>query len=199
MNAPLSPEREEAAAAVASYLDALRVSDVAVRERVTARVLERVAERAKAVAAPSPASGASSRNVSAPGDVAPPADIVTQAMRELDRLMNEWFAAVLAEPAEDPARLSARGRLALLLVDLPGRWPAQFLQPAPWPPEFVRAMRESFLHTRPDDHRGDMQPEPIDLGAIAALTRLSRLPYYRILLVWLAFALLLVAVFRLTH
>lgn len=176
MNGPLPAERSDAAEAVASYLDALRVSDPTVREGVTARVLEQVAE--------------TNRDATAP-----------QAMRELDRMMNDWFAEVIGtlQPIEDAARLSARGRLALLLADLPGRWQAQFLQPGPWPAEFISAMRESYLHTRPDDHLSDMQPEPIDLGAIATLTRLSRLPYYRILLVWLAFALLLVVVFRLTH
>jgi len=169
-------ERTGAVEAVANYLDALRVSDPTVRERVTAQVLERVAETN--------------------GDATAPL-----AMRELDRMVNDWFAEVIGEPQpiEDAAQLSARGRLALLLVDLPGRWQSQFLQPGPWPPDFVRAMRESFLHTRPNDHLADMQPEPIDLGPIATLTRLSRLPYYRILLVWLAFALLLVVVFRLTH
>lgn len=176
MNAPPGAGKNDAAEAISNYLDALRLSDPTVRESVTARVLERVAETN--------------------GDAT-----VLLATRELDRMMNDWFAEVFQEPQpiEDVAQLSARGRLALLLADFPGRWQAQFLQPAPWPPEFVGAMRESYLHTRPDDHLSDMQPEPIDLGAIATLTRLSRLPYYRILFVWLAFALLLVVVFRLTH
>lgn len=182
MNASAPPVVEwgPAVEAVAAYLDALRVTDHAVRDRVTARVVEAVAERRIEL---------------------DDALLATLAMHELDRLMTEWFAAVLDEPesVSDPAQLSARGRLALLLVDMPGRWQAQFLQPAPWPPEFVSAMREGFLHTRPDDHPGHMQPRPIDLGPIATLTRLGHLPYYRILLVWLGFAALLVVVFRLTH
>jgi len=180
VNAPPAMEWGAAIEAVAAYLDALRVSSRAVRDRVTTRVLEAVAERRKG------------------ND---DASLATLAMQELDRLMIEWFAAVLgeAESVSDAAQLSARGRLALLLVDMPGRWQAQFLQPAPWSPEFVHAMRESVLHTRPDDHLGHMQPRPIDLGPIATLTRLGHLPYYRILLVWLGFAGLLVVVFRLTH
>ena len=35
--------------------------------------------------------------------------------------------------------LSTRGRLALLLADMPGRWQDQFLRPGPWPEEFVNA------------------------------------------------------------
>ena len=33
--------------------------------------------------------------------------------------------------------LSTRGRLALLLADMPGKWQDQFLRPGPWPEEFV--------------------------------------------------------------
>ena len=179
MNERPSSEWNAAVEAVAAYLDALRVSNRTVRDRVTTNVIEAVAERAKAQDAIA---------------------LRTLAMQELERLMTNWFASVLNEtrPVDD-AQLSARGRLALLLADMPGRWQAQYLQPAPWPPEFTRAMRESFLHTRPDDQFGHMQPRPIDLGPIAALTRLRHLPYYGMLLAWLGFAALLVMVFRLTH
>jgi len=43
----------------------------------------------------------------------------------------EWFAEVLQEPpANADQMLSTRGRLALLLADMPGRWQEQFLRPA---------------------------------------------------------------------
>src|ERR1700686_4579944 len=41
--------------------------------------------------------------------------------------------------------LSTRGRLALLLADMPGKWQDQFLRPGPWAEEFVSAMRETYL------------------------------------------------------
>ncbi len=44
-----------------------------------------------------------------------------------------------------------------------------------------------------------MTPRPLDLGPITTLTNLGRLPYFRMALVWMLFALLLVAVFWLTH
>lgn len=180
VNAQSSAEWESARAAVAEYLEALRLREPAIRDRLVAQVLAAMEQRDEHEGKGS---------------------LAMRAMRELDRQMLDWFAAVLDSPRREDgdAWLSARGRLALLLADVPGRWQAQFLQPAPWPPEFLTAMRESFLHTRPDDHLGHMQPRPIDLGPIATLTRLGHLPYYRILLVWLGFALLLVVVFRLTH
>src|SRR6185369_10332593 len=71
------------------------------------------------------------------------------AAEELDLVVTEWFAQVLQE---SPAAhmLSTRGRLALLLVDMPGKWQEQFLRPGPWPEPFVRAMREAYLRAGPD-------------------------------------------------
>jgi hypothetical protein len=44
-----------------------------------------------------------------------------------------------------------------------------------------------------------MTPRPLDLGPITTLTNLGKIPYVRIALVWTGYALLLVAVFWLTH
>ena len=44
-----------------------------------------------------------------------------------------------------------------------------------------------------------MTPRPLDLGAIAALTNIGRLPYARMAATWLLFAGLLVLLFILTH
>jgi len=44
-----------------------------------------------------------------------------------------------------------------------------------------------------------MVPRPLDLGPITTLTNLGRLPYFRMVLAWTLFALLLIALFWLTH
>jgi hypothetical protein len=44
-----------------------------------------------------------------------------------------------------------------------------------------------------------MTPRPLDLGAIATLTQLSRLPYFKMAASWALFGLLLVLLFYLTH
>ena len=44
-----------------------------------------------------------------------------------------------------------------------------------------------------------MTPRPLDLGPITTLTNFGKLPYVRMVLAWSGFALLLVAVFWLTH
>ena len=44
-----------------------------------------------------------------------------------------------------------------------------------------------------------MTPRPLDLGPITTLTNLGRLPYFRMVLAWTLFALLLIVIFWLTH
>jgi hypothetical protein len=118
----------------------------------------------------------------------------------MDRLVTSWFAEVLqASPAGTDQMLSTRGRLALLLADMPGKWQDQFLRPGPWPEEFVAAMRESFLRAGPDFQLSKMTPRPLDLGPITTLTNFGNLPYVRMALAWMSYGVLLVVVFWLTH
>jgi hypothetical protein len=122
------------------------------------------------------------------------------AVEELDRVVTDWFAQVLQVPAEgaDPL-LSTRGRLALLLADMPGKWQDQFLRPGPWPDQFVNAMRQAYLRSGPDFQLSQMSPREFDLGPITTLTKFSRLPYVKMVMVWATFALLLILIFYLTH
>jgi hypothetical protein len=60
-------------------------------------------------------------------------------------------------------------------------------------------MRETFLRAGPVFQLSKMTPRPLDLGPIMTLTNLGRLPYFRMVLVWTLFALLLVVIFWLTH
>ena len=70
--------------------------------------------------------------------------------------------------------LSTRGRLALLLADMPGKWQDQFLRPGPWPEEFVNAMRDTYLRAGPDFQLSKMAPRPLDLGPMTTLTNISQ-------------------------
>jgi hypothetical protein len=122
------------------------------------------------------------------------------AAEEMERIVTEWFSEVLqSPPTKADNSLSTRGRLALLLADMPGRWQEQFLRPGPWPEEFTSAMREAFLRAGPDFQISKMAPRPLDLGPITTLTNLGRFPYFRMALIWVLFALMLIVVFILTH
>ena len=164
---------------VENYFHALRVRNKALLGQLVLRVLERAARRAPAE----------------------PEHSATQlAAEEMDRIVIEWFAEVLQEPPTNADQmLSTRGRLALLLADMPGRWQEQFLRPGPWPKEFISAMRETYLRAGPDFQLSKMTPRPFDLGPITTLTNLGKLPYLKMVLAWTLFALLLVAIFILTH
>ena len=114
---------------VENYFHALRIRNKPLLGQLVLRVLERAQRRAPAE---------------------PHRTATELAAEEMDRIVTEWFAEVLqTSPTGTDQTLSTRGRLALLLADMPGKWQDQFLRPGPWPEEFVGAMRESFLPRRP--------------------------------------------------
>jgi hypothetical protein len=121
------------------------------------------------------------------------------AAEEMDAVVTEWFAQVLQEsPTGADQMLSTRGRLALLIADMPGKWQDQFLRPGPWPEEFVTAMREAYLRAGPDFQLAKMAPRPLDLGPIATLTNFQ-FPYKKWAVIWVICGILLVAFFIYTH
>ena len=164
---------------VENYFHALRIRNKPLLGTLVLRVLERAQSRVTAE---------------------PNRSATEIAAEEMDRLVTEWFAAVLqTSPTGADQFLSTRGRLALLLADMPGKWQDQFLRPGPWPAEFVEAMRETFFRAGPDFQLSKMVPRPLDLGPITVLTNLGKVPYLRMALAWGLFALLLFAAFRLIH
>ena len=172
-------EWNAAYAKVENYFHALRIRNKPLLGELVLRVLERAQRRAPAE---------------------PERSATQLAAEEMDRIVTEWFSEVLqSPPTKADNSLSTRGRLALLLADMPGKWQDQFLRPGPWPAEFSGAMREAFLRAGPDFQISKMTPRPLDLGPITTLTNLGRMPYFRMGLAWVVFALLLVAIFWITH
>lgn len=172
-------EWNAAYAKVESYFHALRIRNKVLLGRLVILVLKRAIRRA-------------------PQE--PQLSATELAAEEMDLVVTEWFGQVLQEaPVGATHMLSTRGRLALLLADMPGKWQEQFLHPPPWPDEFIKAMREAYLRAGPDFQLAKMAPRPLDLGPIATLTNLSMLPFRKMIFVWLTLALLFVALFLVTH
>jgi len=122
------------------------------------------------------------------------------AAEEMDLVLTEWFAAVLERiPTGVEHVLNTRGRLALLLADMPGKWQDQFLSPGPWPLEFVNAMQDAYLRAGPDFQLSQMTPRPLDLGPITTLTNFSKLPVKKMVAIWITFFAVLGAIFWLTR
>ncbi len=172
-------EWNDAYAKVESYFNALRIRNRPLLGQLCLRVLERAQKRAPAE------TGRTATQLVA---------------EEMDHIVTEWFAEVLQVPPTNADQmLSTRGRLALLLADMPGKWQDQFLRPGPWPEEFTEAMRETFLRAGPDFQLSKMTPRPLDLGPLTSLGNLGRMPYFRMIFAWSLFALLLIGIFLFTH
>ena len=172
-------EWNTAYAKVESYFNSLRVRNKVLLGQMVSLVISRAMRRAN---------GHPDRSAS------------ELAAEEMDHVVTEWFAEVLHEPPTNRDQmLSTRGRLALLLADMPGKWQDQFLRPGPWPEEFVKAMREAYLRAGPDFQLSQMTPRPLHLGPITTITSIREVKFSKMIGIWLLFALILVAVFWLTH
>jgi len=164
---------------VESYFHALNIRNHVLLGQLVLRVLERAKERA-------------------PKELDRTATEL--AAEEMDRVVTEWFAEVLHEPPSGKDHLlSTRGRLAMMLADLPGKWQDQFLRPGPWPEEFVSAMRETYFRSGPDFQLSKMTPRPLDLGPITTITNFGRLPFKKMAATWIIFGAALVLIFWLTR
>jgi hypothetical protein len=95
-------------AKVENYFHALRIRNKVLLGDLVLRVLERAPRRAPAE---------------------PDRSATQIAAEEMERIVTEWFSEVLqSPPTKADNSLSTRGRLALLLADMPGRWQEQFLR-----------------------------------------------------------------------
>ena len=150
-------EWNAAYAKVENYFHALRIRNKALLGQLVIRVLKRAMRRA-------------------PHE--PERSATELAAEEMDALVTEWFAAVLqAPPTNADQMLSTRGRLALLLADMPGKWQDQFLRPPRGRRNSSAPCAKRILRAGPDFQLSKMTPRPLDLGPITTLTNLSRLPY----------------------
>ena len=126
-------------------------------------------------------------------------DPVALAMREAERRTTAWFALVLGDAADpDDERLGTRGRIALVMADVPARWPRDFFAETPPPPELVAAMRAAYIEAGPGLELTRMVPRPLDFGPIAnvadeAWKTFTRWPVLRAIVGWLLFLGLLAA------
>lgn len=139
-------EWEEAYAAVEAYLQALRLRNRLLVAELVRGILWRASARRQ------------TENSKPPRLLA-----MEEALSEIAN----WTQDVLDVPLEN-RRLAARGRLALLLAGMPDQWQSVFLTPAPWPAEFVMAMKQSYLAAGPQFAEMTMVPKPLEFNAIGS-------------------------------
>ena len=136
-------------------------------------------------------------------------DALQAATDEVDRTVLAWFRAVLGAAGvvirdEDLGSLSLRGRLAMLLVDLPRHWAGVFLADPPWPADFVKAVRACYIEGVPAMRLGHMTGPPLELGLVPqladkALQTIDHTRWLRIVLLWGGFAVLFLFIFWFTR
>lgn len=181
---PEAPEWDEAFLRVESYLRAHQIESRLVLNRLAHDVV----------------TAAYSEYLRAGGG-----DPVALAMRMAERRTEAWFAMVLGDAVDpDDERLGTRGRIALVMADVPARWPQCFLSEAPPPDELVREMRAAYLEAGPEMEISRMVPRPLDFGPIAnaadeAWRTFARWPVLRVLLGWICFIGLLAGLWLATH
>lgn len=146
MNASLATIEEwnESYVTVESYLLALGMRNRLLLSRLVLKILDRAERRLQ-----------ENPNLKAP----------SVAMEETISTVADWFSrAAGVELPEN--RLAARGRLALLLADIPGRYQGYILAEPPLPEEVANALKESYIRAEPLLQRKTMVPRPITLNPI---------------------------------
>ncbi len=126
------------------------------------------------------------------------------AAEETDRMLVSWFRKVLdVEGIEMADRLSARGRLTLMLMSEEVPWQELFLTDQPIPEGHLESFRNAYLVANPDFSFVRMQPRPIDLGVVDVANRaFDQMGPWRALVqwgLWGVFAILLALIFFLTR
>lgn len=183
---PTGPAWDEAFLRVESYLRAHQIESRLLLNRLVVEII-----REARAAADTPAGAG--------------ADPIALAMREAERRTTAWFAQALGDAADpEDERLGTRGRIALVIADVPARWPQHFLASTPPPPELVEAMRAAYLEAGPELELTRMVPRPLDFGPIAnvadeAWKTFKRWPVLRAVVGWAFFVGLLAAAWWTTH
>jgi hypothetical protein len=95
-----------------------------------------------------------------------PGDPVGIAMGVTHSRIGTWFAQSGHDVDWDNEHTRAKGRLALIIADVPGRWSNYFLSPDPIPPELAGAMASFQILPGPEMKLSNMAPEPLEFGLL---------------------------------
>jgi hypothetical protein len=91
---------------------------------------------------------------------------VAVAMEVTHSRIGAWFAQSGQRIDWTDERIRAQGRLALIMADLPGRWPDQFLNSAPFPSDLAAAIASVQILPAPEIEVSNMAPEPLEFGIL---------------------------------
>ena len=173
---PVTAEWDEAFLRVESYLRAHHIESRVLINRLTNEIMT------------------AARTLAARHPEEPP---VTVAIQVAHARIGEWLTRALGEGDWTDERFRARGRLALLLVDVPRRDPESFLSPDKLPAEIRAQMSTARLHAGPELKLTSMPSAELQFPLSDAVEEkwetFSRSTVFRAAASWLVFAALLSA------
>lgn len=137
---PVNAEWDEAFLRVESYLRAHRIESRVQLNQLTADIIS------------------AARELAADHPEEPP---VTLALQIAHARIGEWLVQAMGQGDWADERFRARGRLAILLADVPHR-PERFLQPADGSEELNARLREARLHPGPEVKLSRMPSTPLE-------------------------------------
>jgi hypothetical protein len=113
---------------------------------------------------------------------------VRLAMEVLQRRMAAWFRDVFQEDSWKEEHSRRRGRLALVLTDMPSSWANDFLAERPLPGALTERLNEVALQPGPELRLSKMPPAPLEFALgdnEDAPTTLSRRAPWAAVTVWI--------------
>lgn len=168
---PPTAEWDEAFLRVESYLRAHQIESRVLLNRLTMNILT----DARALAARHPEE--------------PP---VTLAIQVAHARIGEWLVHALGEGDWADQRFRARGRLALLMAEIPHRCPENFLSREELPVETKSRLAEATLRSGPEINLTGMPPAPLEFSLGTAVEErwvtFSRSAFLRASASWLIIA-----------
>jgi hypothetical protein len=139
------PAWDEAFLRVESYLRTYGLESHVLLHQVTAAIIEEARDKARGGATENP---------------------VELAMNATQSHIGAWLARSGHPVDWTNDRIRAQGRLALIVADLPSRWPNSFLSSDPFPADLAVAMASSHVLPAPDMRVSNMAPEPLEFGLL---------------------------------
>lgn len=93
---------------------------------------------------------------------------VTLAMQVAHARIGEWMVSALGGGDWTDERFRARGRLALLIADVPGKCPEKFLASEPLPVDVAAQMAAAQLEPGPELRLSRMPSAPLEFPSVAS-------------------------------
>ncbi len=140
-----APAWDEAFLRVESYLRAFGLESHVLLNQITAAIIQEAKCKVEA------------------GESGNPVGI---AMEITQSRIGAWLSRSGQEIDWINERSRAQGRLALIIADLPGRWPNQFLSADPFPEELAAALASFRILPAPGMRMSNMAPEPLEFGIL---------------------------------